>query len=315
MNTVIDWGDGILAVDTDYLRPRLAAVHLIIDAGRVAIVDTGVAASVPRLLAALNQIGLSAEAVDYLIVTHIHLDHAGGAGPLMRLCPQAQLVVHPRGARHMAEPSKLWAGVAAVYGQARCDELYGPPVPVDPEHILESRHERVLRLGGRELLLLDTPGHARHHHCLVDLKTGGIFTGDAFGLSYRELDCHGQAYVFPTTTPVQFDPAAMHASIDLILSFRPPALYPTHFSRIVDAPRLGADLHRLTDAHIALAERERNSGAERATRLRAGLVRLLLDEAERQSWTIDRAALLELFALDLDLNAQGLDQWLTQHQA
>lgn len=307
MNTLLDWGDGLYAVDSGYLRPRLAAVHFIVDRGRVALVDTGTAASLPRIEAALAALGLDWTAVDYVFLSHIHLDHAGGAGVLMQRCPQAQLVVHERGARHMAEPQKLWAGVVAVYGAERTAELYGQPQAIDPARILACAEDTVLRLGSRELLVFDAPGHARHHLGLLDRYTGGVFTGDAFGLSYRELDRDGLAFAFPTTTPVQFDPEAMHATIDRIVSFRPPAVYPTHFSRIDDVPRLADDLHRLIDAHV---ERARAVGGQGYERLRAALDELLLAEAERQRWPIGHEDLRTLFALDLDLNSQGLLHWL-----
>ena len=111
-----DYGNGIYCIDTGYARPQLAAMYLIVEKGHAAFVDTGSNDSVPNALEALAQLGLSVDAVDYVILTHIHLDHAGGAGLMMQKFPNAKLVVHPRGARHMAEPSKLIAGVTAVYG-------------------------------------------------------------------------------------------------------------------------------------------------------------------------------------------------------
>lgn len=111
-----DYGNGIVAFDAGYVRPILAAIHMVVEGGRVAFIDTGSNDALPNALAALGKLGLDASAVDYVILTHIHLDHAGGAGTLMQAFPTARLVVHPRGARHMAEPSKLVAGVTAVYG-------------------------------------------------------------------------------------------------------------------------------------------------------------------------------------------------------
>ena len=116
---MFDWRDyrnGIYAFDAGYVRPILAAIHLVVENGRVALVDTGSNDALPNALAALDRLGLDVAAVDYVILTHIHLDHAGGAGSMMAAFPNAQLIVHPRGARHMAEPSKLVAGVTAVYG-------------------------------------------------------------------------------------------------------------------------------------------------------------------------------------------------------
>jgi hydroxyacylglutathione hydrolase len=136
--------------------------------------------------------------------------------------------------------------------------------------------------------------------------------GDFFGLSFRELDVDGRPSVIPTTTPTQFDPAAMHASVDRILACRPEALYLTHFSRVTDLPRLGDDLHRLIEAHIAVAEQERDAGPERGARILNGLWALMDAEAVRQGWRLDAEQRREVLGMDIELNAQGLDYWLDQ---
>ena len=228
----------------------------------------------------------------------------------MRAFPNARLVVHPRGARHMADPAKLVAGATAVYGAAEVRRLYGEVLPIDAARIVEATHELRVDLAGRELLCLDTPGHARHHICIVDRKSGGIFTGDTFGLSYRELDTDGRQFIFPTTTPVQFDPQAMHASLDLLMSYRPTAMYLTHYSQVVDVAAKAAELHRLIDAHLDIARREKDSGPDRHSRMRAMLAHLLVDEAKAFGCRLPPAEILEIFATDLELNAQGLGVWL-----
>jgi hydroxyacylglutathione hydrolase len=310
MAQITDFGNGISAIDGGFGRAQLAAIHLLVERDRAALVDTGTFESVPRVLEALTARDLTPEQVDYVILTHIHLDHAGGAGLLMQELPNAVLAVHPRGARHMADPAKLVAGTVAVYGEAAMRRMYGEIVPVPARRIVETADGCVLRLAGRELLFLDTPGHARHHICMVDRGSGHIFTGDTFGLSYRELDCDGRQFVFPTTTPVQFDPEAMHRSIERLLTFRPEAIYVAHYSQVREVPRLAADLHRLIDAHVDLALSEKGAGEARRARLEAGINAILLEEARRYRWTIERERLLALMAMDVGLNAQGLDVWL-----
>ena len=315
MQTLISYSDGIHAIDALYVRPRLASIHLIVENGRAAFFDTGTTHSLPQVLAALDSLGLKPESVDYVIPSHVHLDHAGGSGAMMRAFPQATLIVHPRGARHLVDPAKLVAGTVAVYGQQRTDELYGEIVPVDPARLVEASDGMVVDLAGRPLTLIDTPGHARHHLCLYDARTEAIFTGDMFGLSYRELDVDGKPFVFATTTPVHFDPPAMRQSLDRLLALKPKLAYLTHFSRVGahvgDLERLAADLWRLVEAHVEIA-RFANWGeaADRHARIVEALWQLLLEEKARQGWTLDDAALRALFDDDLDLNAQGLEVWL-----
>jgi len=310
MSGIADYDLGISAVDSGYHRPQFDAIYLIVEGGRAAIVDSGVNASVPRVLAALRAKGLMPEQVDYVMLTHVHLDHAGGAGALMMQLPNARLTAHPRGARHMADPAKLVASATAVYGAEQMRALYGDIVPVPRERIVETPHEFRLGLNGRELVFFDTPGHARHHVCILDTRSGHVFAGDTFGLSLRELDSGGRQFVFPTTTPVQFDPAALHRSLNLIAALRPEAVYVTHYGQVRDIPRLAADMHRLVDAHARLALAERAAGPARRQRLKTGVARLLVEEKQRQNWTLPQEKVLEIFAGDIELNAQGLEVWL-----
>ncbi|MGB5063148.1 MAG: MBL fold metallo-hydrolase, partial [Candidatus Competibacter sp.] len=204
---------GIYAVDAGYLRPQLAAIYLLVEGGRVAVVDTATNACLLRVLDALRSLGLPPTRIDYVFLTHVHLDHAGGAGAMMQTFPEARLVVHPRGARHMADPAPLFAAVQAVYGADEAQRLYGELAPVPVERILAAGDGHTLDLGGRTLVCLDTPGHARYHLSLLDTHSGGIFAGEAFGISLRELDVDGRASILPAIAPTQFDPAAMQASV------------------------------------------------------------------------------------------------------
>lgn len=307
---IFDYGHGICAVDSVYDRRMQTAIHLLVEDGRAAVIDTGTAHAVPHVLAALKAKGVAPAQVDYVILTHVHLDHAGGAGQLMARFPNARLTVHPRGARHMADPGRLLAATVAIYGAAETQRVYGEVLPVPKARIVETAEGATLRLAGRELLFLDAPGHARHHVVVRDARTGHFFAGDTFGLSYRELDQGGRQFSFPTTSPSQFDPPALHRSIDRMLAYGPQALYVTHFGRLTNPTALAADLHRLIDAHAALAERHRRAGAERKRLLMEGVRSLVLEERERQGWRLPSEKVLEVFALDIELNAQGLEIWL-----
>jgi hydroxyacylglutathione hydrolase len=310
MTTVTDHGCGISAIDSGYVRPLLDAIHLVVERDRAAIVDTGTSYSVPGVLAALAAKGIAPEQVDYVILTHVHLDHAGGAGLLMQRCPNATLTVHPRGARHMADPSQLVAGTVAVYGEAEARRLYGDIVPVPRDRILETPDGASIRLAGRELVFYDTPGHARHHVAIRDAGSGHVFAGDVFGLSYRELDHAGRQFIFATSSPVQFDPEPYHRSIDVIAGLAPEAVYLTHYSQVRDAAAKARILHRQVDALAAIGQRCRAAGAERYARLEAGVRELLLDEAQRYGAPFSAARVLEVYGQDVALNAQGLVAWL-----
>ncbi len=314
MPQVIDYEHGISAIDSGYHRPMLDAIHLMVEGGRAAIIDTGTNHSVPLVLAAMRQKGLRPEQVDYVVLTHIHLDHAGGAGRFMREFPNATLTVHPRGARHMAYPGRLIAGTVAVYGEEPTRRMYGDILPVPAGRILETPHAASIRLNGRELQFLDTPGHARHHVAIVDTRSGHIFAGDVFGLSYREMDQDGRQFIIPTTSPVQFGPEPYHRSIDRVMQRKPEAVYVTHYSQICDVQAKGEVLHRLVDAHAELGLREKDAGAARPERLREGVKRIVLEEARRWGSRLPDARILDIYSNDVELNAQGLGFWLDSLQ-
>ncbi len=301
--------DGITAVDTEYVRPGHAAAHIVQHGGRAAFVDVGTNDSVPYLLAALDALGIARDSVEYLLLTHVHLDHAGGAGRLIRELPNATAVLHPRGAPHMIDPAKLIAGSRAVYGEERFRHLYGEIVPVPSERVRVTRDGDSLSLAGRELDILHTPGHALHHQAFLDRAHACIFTGDTFGISYRELDSSRGAFVIPTTTPPQFDPEQLIASIDRLLSYSPEAMYLMHFSRVTDVPRLGESLKGQIRELTRIAEQSATA-PDRAAAIRAGMGGLWLELAARHGCRLDPERVLAFLAGDLELNTQGLIAWL-----
>jgi glyoxylase-like metal-dependent hydrolase (beta-lactamase superfamily II) len=303
-----DYGDGITAIDTAHVRPWLDASHLIVEHGRGAFVDTGTTHALPHLLAALAAQGLAPEAVDWVFLTHIHLDHAGGAGALLEQLPNARVVVHPRGAPHLVDPARLVAATRAVYGEDAYLRLFGRIAPVPAERILCAADGFTAELAGRRFEFLHTPGHALHHCAIVDQATGGVFSGDTFGVSYRDFDVAGREFVFPATTPTQFDPEQLHASVDRILGRAPRAVYLTHYGRVTDVARLGADLHRDIAEFVAIAQRRAGQAdAERA--MRADVFEYLSARLEAHGFVADAAHRHALLDLDIDINVAGLAAW------
>lgn len=305
---------GITAVDAELIHPGLAAAHVVAHGGRAAFVDVGTTYSTPYLLAALGELGIAREAVDYVFLTHVHLDHAGGAGSLMRMLPNARAVVHPRGAPHLIEPSKLVTASTGVYGEALFRRLYGDIVPIPAQRVVLAQDLQRFSLAGREFELIHTPGHALHHYSAVDIAHANVFTGDTFGLSYRELDTANGAFIIPSTTPSQFDPDQLIASVDRVMSYAPQAVYLTHYSRVTDVPRLAQilkeqirELERLALRHAAAADPK--------AAIHADMHALWLDLARRHGCTLPQAQLDELLWTDLELNAQGLVAWLKRVNA
>ena len=223
---------GISVIDSGYFSSDFAAIYIIKHNNKVAIIETGTTFSVSNVQKALKQDGLSFRDVVYIIPTHVHLDHAGGAGELMKQCQNASLIVHPRGARHMIDPTKLIAGAMAVYGEQKFKKLYGEIIPIEASRVIEADDNFILDFDGRELKFIDTPGHARHHFCIWDKQTESMFTGDTFGISYRDLDYNDEVYIFPSTSPVQFDPEELIKSIHKIMEYNPQRVCLTHFAAI-----------------------------------------------------------------------------------
>lgn len=301
-------GEGIHAVDTDYFRRRSDASHLIVDAGRAAFVDTGTNHSIPNLEAALGALGLEAQDVEYLFLTHVHLDHAGGAGLFVRTFPRAQVLVHPRGAAHLIDPAKLIAATRAVYGDAAYEELYGEILPVPAERISVIQDGEVRRLGSRQFRFLHTPGHALHHCCVYEQATGVVFSGDTFGVSYREFDNENGEFVTLAATPTQFDPEQLHVSVRRIQQLEPRSVYMTHYSRVDEVQRLGEDLHADIDQHVAIA-RAHVGSPDRLERIRADL-RAHFERRLKLHGMSASEAQMQLLDIDVDLNAAGLVSWL-----
>jgi len=314
MNSEIyqDLGDGVTCIDTGYKRPQAAAAYLVIENDRAGFIDTGTFHSVNNLLAVLSDKGLSLEQVDYVMPTHVHLDHAGGAGELMRRLPNAKLVMHPRGARHMIDPEKLTKGVIAVYGEENFQRQFGSLIPVPEERVMIAEDGFSIDLGGRKLVFLDTPGHASHHYCVWDEHSQGLFTGDTFGLSYREWDVEGRAFVFPTTSPVQFRPDAWMQTLDKLASYKPKKINLTHYGQVSDVESLMIQLREGIE-HSVIIARNCAEHKNRNDCIRRGLLDYLNKNLQKHGLQWSSLEVESFLDMDLKLNTQGLEVWL-DHQ-
>lgn len=313
-----EYGNQIYAVDTLYLdRENFAAVFLLAGDHEVAVVETNTNHAVPLILQGISERGWQPDQVKYVIVTHIHLDHAGGTGRLMEELPQATLVVHPSGKKHMVNPEKLAASAKGVYGEERFKKLYGDIRPVAEERIVSSEEGMILSLGRRELHLFNTPGHAYHHHALFDNQSGSVFSGDAFGIGYPRFSEGEERLMFPSTSPTQFDPQRTISSIQRIVDFKPTQVLLTHFGVVRDIKGASEQLIRWVDFSVAAAQQrygEGYGGEDLVQQLEKDLwkrYRELSFAMFKRDFSLDERAFLEL---DAEINAQGLAHYIQKKQ-
>jgi len=302
-----------VTIDTGYVRPGLCAAYLLLEQGRAALIDCGTATCAERVLAGIAAAGVAPEMVDWLLLTHVHLDHAGAAGPLMQVLPNARLVVHPRGAPHMIDPARLIAGAKAVYGEAAFMRDHAGMLPVEAARVVAAEDGHVVNLAGRPLVCVDTPGHAYHHYSVWDECARQWFAGDTFGISYREFDNANGAFILPTTSPVQFDPEALKTSIARLLAQRPEVIHIAHYGQVTEYERLGADLVEQIEQMVALA-REAQTQPDRHPWLVHALEALYTRRAAAHGVQQSSAEVLALLGNDIELNALGLEVWLDRQE-
>lgn len=264
-----------------------------------AIIETSASPSVPYLLNGLKELHIQPEEIEYVIVTHIHLDHAGGAGLLLKSCPNAKVVVHPKGARHLADPSRLIASAKMVYGE-KFDELFDPIMPVPKKRIIEMEDGGELDLGGRTLRFLHTPGHANHHFSIWDEKSAGMFTGDTAGIQYTQLMHKDIELFMPTTSPNQFDPHLMKQSIGKMMALRPERFFFSHYG-MKKQPEQAVNMV-LGWLNTYMQVLEKSSTVEEVETTLMKKVREQLKKAGVE----DDHPVYELLAIDLHVSAQGM---------
>lgn len=288
--------------------PRYAAAYLLVHEGRAAFVDNNTVHAVPRMLEALAAEGLGPDAVDYCIITHVHLDHAGGSSALMKACPEATLIAHPRAAPHAIDPSKLVKSASAVYGEEAFEKLYGVIEPIDASRVRALDDAQTLDLGGAKLSFLHTRGHANHHFVIHVPEAKAVFTGDAFGIIYPDLAGTRGPFAFPSSSPTDFDAALALAAVDRITELEPEVVYPTHFGPCEDvqgvAQQLRADL-RFSD-QVMMHAYASEAPDEALEQMIAPRLRARFDVRMEEHGVTRTDAHWERLAMDLELNAQGL---------
>ncbi|BCJ86557.1 MBL fold metallo-hydrolase [Effusibacillus dendaii] len=275
----------------------------VIEAEKIALVETGSSLSAPYILAGLEKLNIKPEQVEYIIVTHIHLDHSGGAGYILPNFPNATVVVHPRGARHLIDPSRLIVGARAVYGDM-LDTLFGPIEPIPEERVMIRSEGDTLDLGGGRILsFYDTPGHANHHFSIYDPVSEGIFTGDTVGIRYvKQFTGYDFETIFPSTTPSEFDRAAVFASVEKLQKLGARRIYHGHFGVTEPAEFAFERTQKTVAAFDDIARSCFNSGGG-VEILAEKLLEYIGQDLAEQGYPTDN---LKPFEMESRFNAQGL---------
>ncbi|RPI70313.1 MAG: MBL fold metallo-hydrolase [Desulfobacteraceae bacterium] len=307
-------GDGIYVIETYYLnRTEHTACYLVIDEGEAAVIETNTNHAIPFILGALEQLGRAKEQVKYVILTHVHLDHAGGAGGLMKELPGAKVILHPRGKKHMIEPEKLIRSVKEVYGADKYKEMYGEIFPIPKEKVITANDGDVFRLGGRDLQMFDLRGHAKHHLVVLDRKTGALFSGDNFGIGYPRMKFGNFRMVFASTSPTQFEPDQALATYAKIAGFNPSRVLLTHYGALDDIKGTHEQLKSWIEFSVAIAGKRYDQGY-REKELDKILEQDIWDHFDGILKNARGTGITpeekEWLALDSRLNAQGLAYYI-----
>lgn len=309
MPVITNLGGGIYQIDVCDQEPERTACYLIL-ADKIALIETGPAPGTVHIKDALKKLGIPPEQVDYIIVTHIHLDHAGGAGVMARDLPRAKVCVHPRGARHLIDPARLAAGARAIYGES-FDRLFGAVLPVPGERVCTPADGEILDLGGgRILTFYHTPGHARHHFIIHDPASRGVFSGDTLGVRFQALSrLVGSDIILLSTPPPEFDPAGMIETLDRVAGLDLDYIYFAHYGRAGGVSAILAYLKDQLHVFEALGRRVLVSGGG-AREIERAIRDMVMDQVAIYGLKDSEHPAIKFMELDIRLNAAGINHYL-----
>ena len=237
----------VVTIDCHYVAEKRMSAYLIIEGDRATFVDNNTQFAVPHMLNALKENGLTPEQVDYAIITHVHLDHAGGSAALMAACPNATLLAHPKAARHVIAPERLIMGAKVIYGESQFANLYGDIDGVDEGRVQIMDDGDVVTWGDRKLRFFYNLGHASHHMCIHDTKSNTVFTGDSFGVGRTWPEGDQPPFHIASTSPPEFNSEEAKKDVQTILDTGATQVAPAHFGIIEDLPTATAQLLRSID--------------------------------------------------------------------
>ena len=300
-------------IDThDLNREERTSAYLLIDE-KIALIETSASPSVPYLIDGLEELNISLEEIDYVIVTHIHLDHAGGAGLFLQNCPNAKLVVHPKGATHMIDPSRLIASAKSVYGQV-FDELFAPIVPIAAEKVIKIDHGEVLPLGEHQLTFYHTEGHAKHHVSMHYSATNGMFVGDTTGVRYPEMKGEPVDLIIPSTSPNQYDPETMEKSIQFYEQLNVTELYFGHYGAYKNPQEAYRQVRYWTPIFLNEGEKAlvASDNFEEQTKLLDGRLQAIIQQYLHEQGIPDHHPVYQTIPFDTKVSAMGILDYLVK---
>lgn len=314
----MDLGRGISIIDAMDLGKERRTGCYVLHAKELTIVETCASPSIPFLLEGFKRLGIDPKEIKNIIVTHIHLDHAGGVGLLLESCPNAKVIVHPRGMRHLADPSKLILGARAVYGE-KFDELFDPILPVPDNRLVVKEDGDTLQIGeNRILTFIDSPGHAKHHFSIHDSMSNGIFTGDTIGVFYPQLFEKGLELYLPSTSPNQFDPDAMLDSLEKIKALDVDRIYFGHYGMTTNPSHVYEQIYKWLPIFMETGEKVWKEKQDDSIETKSeGLFQELFVKVSsfltEKEFTLDQE-MTEIIKLDLSVGSMGIIDYLAKKQ-
>ncbi len=299
--------DSIICIDNHYIQENFACSYLLKEKDRALFIDNGTNSNISILLDVLKQNGYSKEQVEYLVITHIHLDHAGATSGLIEHFPNAKILAHPKASPHLINPKRIIEGASSVYGKENFSKMYGEIKEIPESKVISMKDEEEILFGDRKLKFYFTKGHANHHFVIHDFGTNSIFTGDSFGVSYPIMKSQKNFLIFPTTTPTDFDSKEAILSIEKILNTNSDIAYLTHFNSF-EQMKLGAEeliegllkMQKLLDKLIELELKDQ----EQKTYTENFILEYYTKKIEKKKFPLE---VLKFLKDDILINAMGIN--------
>ncbi|WP_079508257.1 MBL fold metallo-hydrolase [Mesobacillus jeotgali] len=314
MKKPVQLSKNVYLIDDYDLKMEERTGTYVLTEDRVTLIETSASPSIPFILEGLQTLRISSEDISYIIVTHIHLDHAGGAGLMLKHCPNTKVIVHPKGARHLAEPSRLIQGAKAVYGD-KFTELFDPIVEIAEDRLIIKGEGDTLKISEKLTLeFLDTPGHANHHLSVFHPITKGVFTGDTAGIFYPQIYREGIEFYLPTTSPNQFNPEKMLQSMNKYKELGIERIYFGHYGMSENPGEAFRQVENWLDVFISEAERvflNENQREKLVENITINLYNKICSHLKQQGLAEDHP-IYELLYLDINVSSMGLADYLTK---